>query len=379
MYFLCNTVGNGSDAEGNQIRPALALYSDTWTAVCYGTGGRVLVRAAHLPAFDADARIRPMRRAELADLAPDDGEADDWDAPDLARKIARRLLLQQWLGLDDFGAINTTIGDIPAAKRQRIRNRLLGFRPAAIDISDLTAGTSIADALRFVLPQIDLPLEPRKVGKGGTFTDNFTEAGDSIDLAAHTPSGGGAWTRVDGSASMAICDKDFNTLVCNTVDGNGALYQCDDQADVEQYVQFNVVLANASAFVCNRATDRLNYIGCRSNGATAKLQLFRRVTGTLTQLGSNGATTVVATDLVRLESSGNNHTVYLNGVSQLGPSTESAHNTVTRQGVNARTNNASSWIDNFEAGTLGAPPTPIIKRFPANLAGNMQSLNGGML
>jgi hypothetical protein len=363
-YFICDTIGTGADAEGNQFRPAVADYSDSWVVTADAPGlSRMLVKCAHLPAFDTDARIRPVRRALLADFAPDDGETDDWEAADLATKVARRCLLRQWLADDDFpvtsGILDSTLGDVPTLRRRRIRDRLLD---RGINIDGLTLTTTIRDALRFILPQFAVRLESRAMSQGGTFTDNFTETGTGVDLASHAPSGGTSWTRVE-AISTCTCDSTVNVLIKNAADSNGAMYRCDDQGSVDQYVQFAVVATNQASFVANRASANTSYIGVRSNGATPKVQIFKRVAGTFTQLGSNGATTVVAGNTIRLESSGDAHEAYLQGVSQVGPTNDAHNNTVTRQGVNGRSADSGNWIDTFEAGTLGAagPVVPIFR------------------
>jgi hypothetical protein len=362
-YFVCDAIGTGEDAEGNQRRPVVDLYTDTWTVIADGND-RMLVRCVHQPEFDTDVRIRPARRTLLAGLSPDDGEADD--SPELAKKIARRFLVRQWLGADDFtaGTLDLTLGDIPLARRRRIRDRLLN---RGINIDGLTLSTTIGDALRFIMPQFPVRLEPKAMSPGGTFTDNFTEAGTNVDLAAHTPSGGTAWTRQSGTANTCECEAPAN-LVKNASDSNGALYQCDDQGSADQYVQFAVVATNQASFVCNRASSNLAYIGVRVNGAPSKVQIFKRVAGVYTQLGSNGATTAVAGNTVRLESSGDAHEAFLNSVSQVGPTNDTHNNTITRQGVNGRSADSGSWIDTFEAGILGGeepPPeeeTPVVRR-----------------
>lgn len=351
MWWLCDLIGDGSDAEGNQFRPALALHTDTWSSVV--TEGVALVRAQHVAAFDSDDRIKPMRKAMLAQLGlVDEGEADDFEAPALARKLARRLLIRQALKADDFGLdLTVRLNTLPLT---RIRNKLLAIQPRKpLDLSQISGTMTIGDALGLILPQIDLPLDPRPSAPGGTFTDAFTGVAPNVDLASHTPTGGGAWNRVDGSVDMARVDYTNDWLANTTTDATGALYQCTDQASANQYVQYVVKHANINAFICNRATDRSNYVGVRANGATSKTQVFKRVAGAFTQLGSDGATTVSVGNTIKLESSGNDHTAYLNGVSQVGPSTDAFNNTETRQGVNPRSSGSSDWLDDFEAGTLG--------------------------
>jgi hypothetical protein len=177
------------------------------------------------------------------------------------------------------------------------------------------------------------------------FTDNFTDT-DTTTLETHTPSGGTAWTRVDGTAGGA-------KIVSNILQAAAAtntLYICDDQGNADQYVQYKHH-NNMNDFVCNRATDSNNFIGIRVTAS--KVQIYKRVTATFTQLGSTGTTTVNNGDIIRLESSGNVHTAKINGNLESGVGgTDAAHNTVTRQGICARTASALNIVDDFEAGTL---------------------------
>jgi hypothetical protein len=333
MYLFSETIGTGADAEGNQIRPVVDLYTDTWTCVTDAPGIGMLVKCDPFPEVDTDARIRRLRRELLNNVAPDDGETDDSD--DLALKIARRFVLRQWLAADDFavnsGALDLTLSAIPAARRNRIRNRLL---QRGIDISGLSLQTTIRDALRFILPQFQVTTD--------------------TNLVSHTPDTGTGWTRVDGVDNAAFVRASDDRLLSNSA--TNTLYICDDQGSAAQYHEWVFNVINAS-FVVNRATDSNNFIGSRAQNAPAKLQLFKRVTATFTQLGSNGATTIVAGDTARLESdSADAHELYLNGVSQVGPVTDAAHNSVTTQGVVGRATLAQ-WIDYFEAGVLVAGGT----------------------
>lgn len=360
-FFLCDTIGSGIDAEANAIIPAVALYTDTWTGMADAPGARrMLVQCAHATAFDADARIRPLRRALLANWAPDEGEVDDWDAPDLALKVIRRCMLNQWLLSDDFGNLAGTVGDVAAAKRLRIRNRLVLL---GIDISQFTLTTPISEVMRIILAYFKPVLEAGAQSPSGTFIDNFNGEASDVDLAAHTPSGGGAWTRVDGLVNMVQVSASGNRVINNNNDAGGALYQCTDQGNKAHYVQYKAQIISISGFASNRASNKNNHIGVRA-GASNKTQLYKCVSGVYTQLGSNGATSVVVGDTIRLESnSSDSHTVFLNAVSQIGPISETANNTVTGQGLVGRLSGAVDWLDDFEAGLLSAAGQPAMRRF----------------
>jgi hypothetical protein len=306
-YFLCEKIGSGIDAEENAIRPALSLYQDTWTCVADSKSfGLMLVKSSHKPAFDADSRIKPMRKALLAGIAPVDSETDDWEAPDLAEKFARRFLLDQ----KGFGR-----------------------------------GTS-EGRLRELIPGVKVRLKPGKMSPSGTFTDNFTNGGSNTNLGSWTPSGGTAWTHVDGTSSWAYVHAGFDWLVNFTSDNTGASWRCDDQGSADHYTQWVTRHVTLNAFVCNRHVSRSSYIGSRTN---VNVAIFR-VDGAFTSLGTGGSPATGNT--IRLESSGDSHEAFLNGASVVGPVNDAYNNTATRQGVNARSGGENSWLDNFEAGVL---------------------------
>lgn len=183
------------------------------------------------------------------------------------------------------------------------------------------------------------------------FLDNFNGEASNIDLAAHVPSGGTAWTRVDGTAGMAQVSASSSRLINATTNATGALYQCDDQGGADHYVQYVCENGNISAYVCNRASDANNFIGVRV--FNSRVQLWRRSGGTLTQLGSDGVGSVGSGAVIRLESVGETHTVFVNGEQKL-QSDDSTNSTISRQGVVARTSGSVGWLDNFEAGSIAA-------------------------
>lgn len=194
------------------------------------------------------------------------------------------------------------------------------------------------------------------------FTDNFNGESSEVDLAAHVPSGGAAWTRVDGAANhLTVISAGW--AVNNTNDDAGALYRCDDQGSSAHYTQFKTLDENAVMFVANRATNRSNFFGVRTRAGTC--EVFKRTAGAFTSLGASGASTVKADDVVRFEvSAGNVHTTKVNGI-QVHQVTDSFNSTETRQGLVARSRGRSSWLDDYEAGPLSAP-TPMINSITAS-------------
>jgi hypothetical protein len=178
------------------------------------------------------------------------------------------------------------------------------------------------------------------------FTDTFTDTADTF-LENHTPSGGTAWTRVDGVAGGG---KIATTILKSQTGGTATSYRCDDQGSANHYVQYKTNNAGSS-YVCNRLTNISNFIGVRRGGGGV-IECFKCVAGVQTQLGSDGSV-AASGDVLRLESSGDVHTVYKNGVLESGVGgTDSFNNTETRQGVACFASSATNFCDDFEAGAL---------------------------
>jgi len=175
-----------------------------------------------------------------------------------------------------------------------------------------------------------------------TFTDSFTRADEDLEADAN-------WTRVDGAAGAA---KIVGNLVRQASDTDSA-YQCPDQGSANHYSQvlnLETGPASTTGFApCNRLTSITAYIGVRNTGGD--WEMFLQDSG-FTELGTAYTSTPLNTDVLKLESDGNDHVFYLNGTSRI-TATNATHNTVTRQGV-ANRFNGSDWFDDFEAGLLGA-------------------------
>lgn len=366
-FYVCDIIGDGSDAEGNAFRPTIADTVDDWHTIVDGrldpaaASGKMLVKAA---SGLSGVGIVAMRRAMLADFGiPTNGFQDDADDPDLARHIARRLLLRQWLKSIDLPiTLGATLDSLPGTLTQ-LRNRILALQPGLI-FNGLTGSSTVGDALAVVLPQIALPLDPRQISPSGTFTDTFTDT-NGTDLASHTPSGGTAWARVDGTAGWG--EIQGNEASGNTTDSAGACYRCDDQGNAAHYVQ-SQWRGNSTCLILNRTTGRGNAIGLARSSTALAYRIFKIAAGTFTNLGTGASSTAVG-DIFRLESSGNNHTAYLNGAVEIGPISDSHNNTVTRQGILFR-QTTGAFVDDFEAGLLTAPVARLV---------NGGLVNGGTL
>lgn len=182
------------------------------------------------------------------------------------------------------------------------------------------------------------------------FLESFDRADENLEASAN-------WTRVDGAAGAgAVRSNQFAQL-----SATNTLYQCPDQASANHYAQAASQVSGAwTGFMAIRATDSNNFIGIRPG--TNVVELYKRVAGTFTLLGSATVTTAVGV-VYYVEGSGNNLTVKADGVTKLGPTAETAQNTVTRSGLVVRTT-LNPTLDSFESGALSSA---------AALAGNAQA------
>lgn len=351
-FYLAEIIGDGTDAEGNEFRPAILDHLDTddgWHCLVDGRAdsttmaGHMVVWSPGKADYVKDSRIVRVTDADLASYGVPALQGRQ-DEREIAEYIGKRFLLRQYLGGDDFLETGR-FDDLDGRKQDAIRVKL-----AHLDLSEVKGATSVDSVLRTLLPQLVVAMDAKPQSPSGTFTDAFTDDGSGTeDLAAHTPTGGTAWTRVDGSADMAQVTGGI--LRNNTADGSGAAYRCDDQGSSAQYVQYIAISSlEMNAFVCNRLTDRSNFLGVRKNSIGV---FYKRVAGAFTQIGTSSAP--ATNSVVRLESDASNaHTVYDDGVAIIGPTTDSFNSTETRQGVLARTSGAADWADDFEAGVLSA-------------------------
>ena len=175
------------------------------------------------------------------------------------------------------------------------------------------------------------------------FSDNFNRDDENVEANAN-------WTRVDGSAGMAVILG--NRVKSTTALSFGAAYQCPDLGDTDQYVQAKFQGASAGGFICCHLTDFSNYIGLRYN--SSGLEVYKRVAGTLTQMATYSHS-FSSSVTFRLETDGATFSVKANGVA-LTPATGSETITSgpassTRQGFVVR-GGANYHIDDFQAGTL---------------------------
>jgi hypothetical protein len=179
------------------------------------------------------------------------------------------------------------------------------------------------------------------------FTDDFTGS-ENQELEART-----GWTKPAGTRYARInASNQLKAVPNGSVDAH---FVCTDQGSANHYTQADVHIGNGTnnSFLTIRMTDADNFIGVRLY--TTGWQLYKRVAGTFTQLGATYIDTSTPGDTIKLEGDGNSINVYLNTALIIGPETETFNNTETSQGLVVRdTLTKDPWIDNFEAGVVGA-------------------------
>jgi hypothetical protein len=151
------------------------------------------------------------------------------------------------------------------------------------------------------------------------------------------------WSRLTGSAGSVIVNSDGKVDFISTTDSAYAI----SMSSANHFAEFTYGIGgdNGSYYpVAIRITDASNWIGVRCVG-TGGLQLHKCVAGTFTLLGSYadyGSSTVG--DSIRLEGVGNELSVYVNGVRRIY-AIDSAHNTVTKAGLVARSQSRADLIE----------------------------------
>lgn len=205
----------------------------------------------------------------------------------------------------------------------------------------------------------DLRWRQPMLAGGSVFTESFDQA-DSTTLGPTL-----TWTEVAGNLQTVS-----NQVRCVTANVSSYARADADVATVDHYVELNVVTllddSNASARsigVCCRciSTAVSTFYHLRTihlSAGTRVLQLYKFVTGSATQLGSNVAITLSLPSRLRVQASGSSIAGSGNGgATTVGPSTDTAITTNTRGGIRVFDALVVSDCegDAFEVGDLAAP------------------------
>lgn len=182
------------------------------------------------------------------------------------------------------------------------------------------------------------------------FTDNFNRADENLEASAN-------WTRVDGAAGALQVSSNMLGSFSTTE----TAYQCPDCAVAGQFVQATNKDGTGSnhGFLALRVTDANNFVGARVSGAI--YQVFQRVAGTFTQLGTDVGAQNAGDVMLLTISSGNSLDFSVNGSALLTGLSVSGSLTSTRAGFIQRSANLNPLFDDFSAtGAASGPSIPVL-------------------
>ncbi|MEO0975979.1 MAG: hypothetical protein AAFV69_14025 [Pseudomonadota bacterium] len=187
----------------------------------------------------------------------------------------------------------------------------------------------------FLMPVCAVPVVS---GGGAAFTDDFNRADEDLTDSAD-------WSVfANGTGVAGVVSNELNL---EATSGTDRVYYVESIQEVDAYAECTVGQTNWSSFLVVRATSRTEWVGCRSGGA--EYDLFYQ-DGGFTSVATGTAAPVIG-DTMRIEISGNNARVLVNGVEDIGWTDISAGppSTGDRVGFCGR---ASNTADDFEAGAL---------------------------
>lgn len=221
------------------------------------------------------------------------------------------------------------------------------------------------------------------------FSDTFTGT-DATQLQSHTPDAGTSWTRLWGSTAGLDWVITTNQANPETSADNGVIYTADATYDsADYYIEWTLVTGpgvstTRATYAFVRIQDQENMYGVRLLGSTGTCQLYKKVAGTWTALGS--AFTVPANGSVcKLEIIGTTLTFYDDGVS-VASASDSDISTAGKAGLGSGgggelvtstdDSNAANVWDTLTVVTSVAAADDVSARFQMNTPGVMIFLPG---
>jgi hypothetical protein len=166
-------------------------------------------------------------------------------------------------------------------------------------------------------------------------TDNFNRA----DGAIGTPSdAGSAWVQNLGTWNVLT-----NQARITTNDTHATCVLESSVSNVEVQATIPTVGGGVGHSIVARCADSSNFIMFQIKSAS--VEMWKRVGGSFTQLGTTVSNTFVANDVIKLTCDGNTINGYVNGVLKIGPITESAGSTNTKHGLYANQNSTGRFDD----------------------------------
>lgn len=174
-------------------------------------------------------------------------------------------------------------------------------------------------------------------------TDNFNRADQN---PPGNSSEGWSWNVLVGTQLQVLSNQ---LGVSTTAEDVGRAES--NLASDNHYVQATIIGTPSNWGILARFSSAVAdtyYLGQATN--TTTLELYKRVTGTFTQIGSAGSLTIASGDVIKLECNGTAIKVYQNGVQRISVS-DSAISGNVRTGV--RFGDNAQTLDDFSAADLG--------------------------
>lgn len=216
------------------------------------------------------------------------------------------------------------------------------------------------------LQPTDLPDE-QPLTPETTIGDTFVE-GSNAELSAHTATGangGFAWTELAGDLDVIAADD----VLENTATGESVARADQDLSSDDHYVQADITQADATDATSIGVIGRKDgtatatyYLGLLRAAPSDTVQMYKRVSGTFTQLGgSSPSVTRGFPDTIKLEMDGSAIKFYYEGVEKLS-ATDTAITGNLRTGVRvfrSPSDTVKGRWDNFQAADLaGSAESP---------------------
>lgn len=174
-------------------------------------------------------------------------------------------------------------------------------------------------------------------------SDNFNRADSTTTLG--TATSGHSWNAVLGTWGISS-----NTAY--NPSGSNAIATIDSgRANGTIAAKFVTVGAGSNhSRLIFRSADGTNFWmaqGRVTSGVAGKIQLYKSIAGTFTQVSTDSATNWVAGDVISVVTSGDSITVKQNGTTIIGPVTDAYLNTMTKHGLGAVAGGATPTFDDF--------------------------------
>lgn len=187
-------------------------------------------------------------------------------------------------------------------------------------------------------------------------SDTFTNT-DGVTLSTHDA----AWTR---HTAYSVNSEILSNRLKQSASGTSAYWHSGTPANANYTVDADIYVVSNSLFtgVIGRVDTTANtFYMWRYFQSSGAYQLFKAVTGSFTQLGSDSTATLVATNSysIQLKMDGTDIEGLVGGVSKVGPITDSAITSKGKSGMRGSGGFLATGyhLDNFSADDIAAGGT----------------------